>query len=145
MSAAVVEPVFDHGAAERARLVNAVRANLLRSGGAVTVDMLAEATGRSPEAARQWLRRHRLAGRIVTVTHDGNVLVPTFQLDDAFMLDEPAADIVARLVGHDMSPWAVWDWFATPNTWLDNITPTAALAVGQITAVRRAAAGLFQE
>jgi hypothetical protein len=142
---AIVEPVLNHAAAERARLVNEARAARLRSGAAVTVELLAESTGRSVEATRQWLRRQRLAQRIVTVTHDGSVLVPTFQLDDAFGLDDEAADIVGRLVDHGMSAWAVWDWFATPNTWLGNGTPEATLASGRSAALHSAVAGLFQE
>lgn len=142
--AAVVQPVFDHAAAERARLVNVARAELLRSGRVVTVDMLAAATGRTIGTTRQWVRRYRKAGRLVAVTHDGNVLVPTFQLDESFTLDETVAAIVGRLVAGQMSDWAVWDWFATPNTWLDNATPADALDAGDVVGVRRAVAGLFQ-
>jgi hypothetical protein len=142
---AIVEPVLNHAAAERARLVNEARAALLGSGGAVTVELLAESTRRSVEATRQWLRRQRLAQRIVTVTHDGNVLIPTFQLDEAFGLDDESAGIVRRLVDHGMSAWAVWDWFATPNPWLGNITPEATLASGRAEALGSAVDGLFQE
>jgi hypothetical protein len=144
VTAQVVEPVLDYAAAERARLVNAARAALLSCGGAVTIEMLAEAARRSPEATRQWLRRHRRAGRLVTVTHDGTVLVPTFQLTEAFELDETVVEVVSRLVAHQMSPWAVWDWFATPNTWLDGRTPAEAVA-DDPARVSRAVAGLFQE
>lgn len=144
MSAIVVQPILDHAAAERARLVNAARAALLESAGAVTIEMLAGAARRSPEATRQWLRRQRRAGRLVTVTHDGTVLVPTFQLTDAFELDEVVADVISRLVGQQMSGWAVWDWFATPNTWLDGRTPSDVIA-DDAEAVRGAVAGLFQE
>ncbi|CAN5587816.1 MAG: hypothetical protein ACR2JF_09045 [Iamia sp.] len=141
----VVEAVLDHAAAERARLVTAARATLLRSAGAVTIEVLAEATDRKVGTARQWVRRQREAGRLVTVTHDGVVLVPTFQLDDGFDLDAEAADVVAGLVAHQMSGWAVWDWFTTPNTWLDDATPMTVFAAGDLAAVRRAATGLFQE
>lgn len=144
-SAPVVEPVLDHAAAERARLVNAARAALLGSGRSVTIEMIADATGRSTDAVRQWLRRQRQAGRLVTVTHDGIVLVPTFQLTDAFDVDDTVATVVAELVSHGMSAWAVWDWFQTPNTWLDGATPAAVMDAGDVTAVRRAVAGLFQE
>ena len=142
---AVVGPVLDHAAAERARLVTAARARLLRSGGAITVEVLAEATDRKVGTARQWVRRQRKTGRLVTVTHNGTLLVPTFQLDDGFALDTGAAQVVAGLVAHDMSGWAVWDWFSTPNTWLDDATPEAVLAAGDLPAVERAATNLFPE
>ncbi len=144
-AAQVVEPVLDHAAAERARLVNEARAGLLKSGGAVTIEMIAEATGRSQPAVRQWVTRQRNAGALATVTHDGVVLVPTFQLDDAFALNPDAAAVVARLVRYGMSGWAIWDWFATPNTWLDGATPEAAIADGRSDAVHAAVSGLFQE
>jgi biotin operon repressor len=143
--AQVVQPVLDHAAAERARLVNEVRAGLLESGGAVTIEMIAEATGRSRAAVRQWVTRQRNAGALVTVTHDGVVLVPTFQLDDAFGIDADAAAVVVRLADHGMSGWAIWDWFTTPNTWLDGAAPQRVLAAGDSDAVHAAVSGLFQE
>ncbi len=145
MTAPVVEPVLDHAAAERARLVNQARAVLLKSGGAVTIEMIAKATGRTQAAVRQWVTRQRNSGVLVTVTHEGTVLVPTFQLDDAFELDVDVSAVVARLVGHGMSGWAVWDWFGTPNTWLDGATPQDALASGDTDALHAAVSGLFQE
>jgi len=102
-SPSVVEPILDHTAAERARLVNEARARLLGSGKAVTVELTAKATGRSTGAVRQWATRQRAAGMLVTVVQDGVLLVPTFQLDDAFGLDHDAAEVVARLVTHGMS------------------------------------------
>ncbi|MGI8876363.1 MAG: hypothetical protein ACR2KP_18960 [Egibacteraceae bacterium] len=144
-AAPVVEPVLDHAATERARLVNDARAALLKSGGSVTIETTAKATGRTQAAVRQWITRQRNAGTLVTVTHEGTVLVPTFQLDDAFELDVDASAVVARLVRHGMSGWAVWDWFATPNTWLDGAKPQDALAAGDTDAVHAAVSGLFQE
>lgn len=141
----VMQPVLDHAAVERARLVNAARVELLGSGGAITVEMLADATGRTPGAARQWLHRHRSAGRLITVNHDGVALIPTFQLTEAFDLDLGVAELVARLTGHDMSGWAVWDWFQTPNTWLDGRNPSEVIAEGDNTSLHHAISGLFQE
>lgn len=141
----VVEPVLDHVGAERARLVNAERVRLVSSEPAVTIDVVATTTRRSRAAVRQWVRRHRKAGRMVAVTNQGAVLVPSFQLDDAFGVDEEVAGVVAYLVGHRMSDWAVWGWFVTANTWLDGRTPVDVLEAGDVTALRRAAAGMFQE
>ena len=145
LPAPVVEPVYDHAAVETARLVNQARAQLLRSGGAVTFEMIAEATGRNVGSVRQWVNRRVRASRLVTVTHDGSTLVPTFQLTDAFDLEEAVAEVVARLADADLSGWAVWDWFATPNTWLDGDTPEETLRTGDHAAVDRAVAGMLQE
>lgn len=145
LSAPVVEPVHDHAAVEKARLVNEARARLLRSGGAVTFGMIAEATSRNVGSVRQWVNRRARAGRLVTVTHEGSTLVPTFQLTDAFDLDDGVADVVARLVDTGLSGWAVWDWFTIPNTWLDGDTPEEALRADDRAAVDRAVAGMLQE
>jgi hypothetical protein len=145
LAAPVVEPLYDHAAVEKARLVNQARARLLRSGGSVTFDMIAEATDRRPDAVRQWVNRRVRAGRMVTVTHEGVTLVPSFQLTDAFDDDRAVGDLVKRLVAAGMSGWAVWDWFVTPNTWLDADTPIETLRTGERGAVERAVAGLLQE
>lgn len=144
-STPVVEPLYDHAAVEKARLVNEARARLLRSSGAITVEMIAQATGRRPDAVRQWISRRVRAGRMVTVTHAGATLVPSFQLTEAFEEDEAVSHVVRRLVDAGMSGWAVWDWFATPNTWLDGDTPTDRLRRGRREAVDRAVSGLLQE
>lgn len=141
----VVEPVLDHAAVENARLVNAARARLLTSATAVTVEQIAAATGRDPGTVRRWIARHRDAGRLVTVTHDGLLLVPAVQLDEVFGLDDQVAEIVDRLVAHGMDGWAVWHWLETPDTWLDGASPAQRLRAGDIDAVRRAVAGMFQE
>lgn len=115
-----VEVRLDHDRVEAARLVRAARDRLLADAGAVTVPMLAEGRRSTTNAARQWIHRHRRAGRLVTVEDDrGTVLVPTFQLDDAFDLDPVVADTVAVLTAAGMSPWAVWRWFDSVNPWLD--------------------------
>lgn len=138
-------PVLDYAAAERARLVTAAREALVESGTAVTTELFARSTGRTPEAARQWLLRRRRSGAMITVTYQDRVLIPTFQLTEAFEHDETAGEIVKFLGTRGMSEWAVWDWFATPNTWLDGTSPADALVAGRIDDVRRAARGLFQE
>jgi hypothetical protein len=141
----VVRPTLDSAAAEVARLINRARAELLSSGTAVTLEVLAESQGRTRGAARQWVTRHRAANALVTVTHDGNVLVPTFQLDAAFDLDPDCRDVISRLRDHGMDGWAIWDWAQTPNTWLDGDTPAERLDTGDLDAVHHAITGLFQQ
>lgn len=142
----VVEPVLDWAGLENARLVNQARATLLTSGTAVTVDTIADATGKQPNTVRRWVARQRADHRLVTVSHDGQVYVPTVQLTAAFDdVDAHAAEVVGRLVTCGMDGWAVWDWFQTANTWLGGDAPVDRLAAGDIDAVRRAVSGLLQE
>lgn len=141
----VVEPTSDPATTERARLVKRHRAALLGSGRSITIDALAQAQGKSRDAVRQWARRQRQAGRLVYVHEGGAVHVPAFQLDDSLELDVLAGDLVADLVGRGMSDWAVWTWFDSPSPWLEGRTPAEALRDDDVTGVRRAVAGLFQD
>jgi len=144
--APVVAPVLDLPAAARATLVNEARATLLRSGTAVTIAQLAEATGRSAEAARKWANRKSKEGRLVVVhLHDATMLIPTIQLDEAFALNEQVAERTRRLVAWGMGPWATWDWWETPNGWIhDGRSPADAVRAGDLDAVDRAIDGLTQ-
>lgn len=146
IAGAVVAPVLDHAAAARAMVVNEARAALLRSGTAVTIAQLAEATGRSAEATRKWVNRKAKEGRLAVVhLHDGTLLVPTFQLDEAFALDERVAERTSRLIAWGMGPWAIWDWWQTPNGWLDDgRSPADEARTGDLDAVDRAIDGLTQ-
>jgi len=143
--APVVAPVLDAAAAAHATLVNRARSALLESGTATTVSQLAAATGRSVPTARRWVARKRDAARLVAVTlHDGTLLVPTVQLDEAFDLDELIADRTQRLIEYGMGPWAIWDWWQVPNGWLDGRTPTEAAEAGDYDDIDRAIDGLTQ-
>lgn len=143
--APVVAPVLDTAAAAHATLVNRARSALLESGTAITVSQLADATGRSDDTARRWVARKRDANRLVTVTlHDGTLLIPTVQLDEAFDLHEQLADRTQRLVEYGMGSWAIWDWWQVPNGWLDGKAPVDAAAAGDYDGLDRAIDGLTQ-
>lgn len=146
VGAAVVMPVLDEAGAARATLVNEARAALLTSGTAVTIGQLARATKRSDDTARKWATRKRDSGRLVVVQlHDGTLLVPTIQLDEAFDLNEDVGDRTQQLTGWGMGPWAIWDWWHTPNGWLlDGRTPADVIRAGDFDALDRAIGGLLQ-
>ncbi|MBA2317307.1 MAG: hypothetical protein H0V93_05945 [Euzebyales bacterium] len=135
-------PRLDRAAVEAARLVRAAREQLLADAGAVTVAMLAEGRGSNVNAARQWLHRKRKAGRLLTVDHDGEILIPTFQLDDAFDLHALASETVAELVAAGLSAWAVWRWFYAHNGWVD-ARPADLVAAGDRERLERAVGGLL--
>ena len=86
------------------------------------------------------LARRRNQARAVA----GQVLVPTFQLDEGFGLDLVAASVVARLTAAGMGAWEIWDWVTHPNGWLHGRRPQDLLHE-QSDAVARAIDGLLQE
>lgn len=144
--APVLEPVLDVVGAAHATLVNEARAALLRSGTAVTTAQLAEATGRTVEAARKWAGRKAEDGVLAVVQlHDGSLLIPTVQLDEAFALDREVSKRTRRLIEWGLGPWAIWDWWETPNGWLhEGRSPADAVRAGDLDAVDRAIDGLVQ-
>jgi len=46
-------------------------------------------------------------------------LIPTFQLDEVFDVNEQVAAVVARLSGAGLSGWAQWQWFTALNPWIE--------------------------
>ena len=76
-----VEPSQGQGqaAVEVARQQAVHRDRLFASNPSITVTMLAQAREVEPDHVRSWLRRESSDGRVVTVEHHGEVLVPTFQ------------------------------------------------------------------
>jgi hypothetical protein len=146
VGAPVLAPVLDTAGAARATLVNEARAALLRSGTAVTPAELASATGRTVEAARKWVGRKAEDGLLAVVQlHDGTLLIPTVQLDEAFGLDREVSQRTRRLSEWGLGPWAIWDWWETPNAWLTGgRSPADAVRAGDLDAVDRALEGLIQ-
>lgn len=144
--APVLAPVLDVVGAAHATLVNEARAALLLSGTAVTTAQLAEVTGRTVEAARKWVGRKAADGVLAVVQlHDGTLLIPTVQLDEAFALDGEVSKRTRRLIEWGLGPWAIWDWWETPNGWLhEGWSPADAVRAGDLDAVDRAIDGLIQ-
>jgi hypothetical protein len=142
MAATALPPLRTaEAAAEQAALANRAYAVLLQSGTSVTtaqyVAALAE-RGISETAARQRIKRDRNRGRLVTVSHEGEAVIPLFQLAEDFEHVEVAGDVVERLTEAGYSPWEVWDWAETPNGWIGRRTPAQVLGARDAEAIDRA-------
>ena len=112
-------PLLDRAAVEQARLVRLARDHLASTEASVDYDGLATGRASSVLAARQWVKRQRGAGRLFVVDHGGGTLIPSFQLDEVFDLDERVAAAVEQLSEFGMSGWAMWQWFCAHNPWID--------------------------
>jgi hypothetical protein len=133
----------DTAAAAQATLANRAYARLLTSGTAVTTSQYVEALaarGVGTEGARARIKRDRDKGRLVTVTFEGEAVIPTFQLRDDFDHRPEAGDAVAALLAAGYGPWDIWDWAQTPNAWIGKRTPAAAIRAGDAAALARALA-----
>jgi hypothetical protein len=138
----------DTAAAAQAALANRAYARLLTSGTAVTtgqyVAALAE-RGVGAEGARARIKRDRNKQRLMTVTHDGESIIPTFQLEEDFDHSRLAGDAVQALLAAGYGPWDIWDWAENPNPWIGRRTPSAAIRAGDVEAVARAVAAATGE
>lgn len=112
-------PMLDHAAIEQARLVRLARDHLAANEGSVDYDGLARGRDSTVLAARQWVKRQRVKGQLFTVEHGGGTLIPSFQLDEVFDVDDRVGRVVAELTAAGMSGWAVWQWFTAINPWIE--------------------------
>jgi hypothetical protein len=112
-------PLMDRAAVEQARLNRLARDHLASTELSVDYDGLAEGRASTVLAARQWVKRHRSAGRMFAVDYGGGTLIPSFQLDEVFDLAPQVVAAVERLSEYGMSGWATWQWFCAHNPWID--------------------------
>jgi hypothetical protein len=138
----------DTAAAAQAAVANRAYAQLLTSGTGVTTSQYVAALaerGIRPEGARARIKRDRGRSRLITLTHEGESIIPTFQLRADFDHDPAAGDVVAALLAAGYGPWDIWDWAETPNPWIGRRTPADAIRAGDVDAVRRAVAAAIGE
>jgi len=133
----------DTAAAAQTVLANRIYARLLASGSAVPasqyVAVLAEC-GVGEQAARTRVNRDRTAGRLITLTYDGEAIIPTFQLGCDAEHRRLAGDAVHALLAAGYGPWDIWYWAESRNPWLGRRTPADALRAGDTAAAARAVA-----
>ena len=103
-----------------------VRAALLASP-AHTYASLATVRGASENATRFAVHKAAERGALLVVPHEGGVLVPAFQLDDAGELRAELAPVLAPLLAARMDPWQVWSWLTQPAGLLGGAVPHEAV------------------
>jgi len=139
----------DTAAAGQAVLANRAYARLLTSGTAVTTAQYVAALrerGVGEEGARARVKRDRdKKRRLITVTYEGEAVLPSFQLEADFEHRELAGDVVHALREAGWGPWEIWDWAETPNPWIGRRTPAEAIRAADIDAVERALAAATGE
>ncbi len=138
----------DATAATAAVLANRAYARLLTSGTAITISQYVAALkerGISEEGARAEIERVRNRERLITVTQEGEAVIPVFQFESDFEHRELAGDVVAALREAGWGPWEIWDWAETPNGWIGQRTPANVIHTGDTDAVERALAAATGE
>jgi hypothetical protein len=132
-------PMLDHVAIEQARLVRLARDHLAANEASVDYDGLARGRNSTVLAARQWVKRQRSKGQLFVVEYGGRTLIPSFQLDVVFDVDDRVGPVVAELSAAGMSGWAMWQWFTAVNPWIQ-ARPIERIGTPEI---ERAVAGLL--
>ena len=139
----------DAAAAAQALLANRAYARLLTSGTAVTTAQCVaslQERGVGAEGARARIKRDRDGKRrLITVTHEGQAIVPTFQLQPDFEHHPLAGDVVHALREAGWGPWEIWDWAETPNVWIGRRTPAEAIRAAEVDSVQRALKAVLGE
>jgi hypothetical protein len=123
--------------AKQARRLAAHRTTLLQTG-AFTVAELAAVRGQDEARTRMWLARQIGDRALITVTHDGERLVPAFQLTAAGDPRPELQPLLEVLVGADLGDWATWTWLTTPSAFLSGERPVD-VAVSNPPRARRSA------
>ncbi len=111
--------MLDHVAIEQARLTRLARDHLAANEASVDYDGLARGRDSTVLAARQWVKRQRAKGELFVVEYGGRTLIPSFQLDEVFDIDDRVGRVVAELTAADMTGWAMWQWFTAVNPWIE--------------------------
>ncbi len=126
MMIAEIDPVSEETRAQIRRLTRQ-RERLLATG-AYTTDALGELRGDAKSTATHtWLSRRRKANALFTVTHDGNTLVPAFQLDGDGRPRKEIGEVLKALAPAQLGEWATWTWFTSASPWLGGAVPTDLL------------------
>jgi len=111
---------------DQARRQAAVRITLLQTP-VYTYETLREVRGDSnASATRTAMSRARAAGKVFTVTHDANTLLPAFQFDDTGHPRPELADLIRPLTEAGMGPWQLWAWLTQRAALLSGLVPEQA-------------------
>ncbi|WP_322920223.1 hypothetical protein [Nocardioides renjunii] len=128
----------------RLRREGRVRAALL-DGGWSSYAEVGRMRGVSENAARFAL--HKAAGRrtVLLVQHQGETLVPRFQLDDTGEVRSELLPVLEPLLAAGIDPWRVWAWLTTPAALLGGDVPhEVARDPEELSVVQRAAVALAE-
>jgi len=109
----------------RLRRESRVRAALL-DGGWLDYAGVAGLRGVSVNAARFALHKAAERRTVLLVPHEGAVLVPAFQLDDAGEVRGELLPVIEPLLAAGIDPWRAWVWLTTPAGLLGGAVPHEA-------------------
>jgi hypothetical protein len=127
----------------RLRRESRVREELL-DGGWLDYAGVAQLRGVSTNAARFAVHKAAERRTLLVVGHEGAVLVPSFQLDEAGEVRTELLTVLEPLLA-SVDPWRAWIWLTTPAALLGGAVPhEAARDPEELPVVQRAAVALAE-
>lgn len=127
----------------RLRRESRVRQELL-DGGWLDYAGVAQLRGVSTNAARFAVHKAAERRTLLVVGHEGAVLVPSFQLDEAGEVRTELLTVLEPLLV-SVDPWRAWIWLTTPAALLGGAVPhEAARDPEELPVVQRAAVALAE-
>lgn len=127
----------------RLRRETRVRQELL-DGGWLDYEGVARLRGVSTNAARFAVHKAAERRTLLVVGHEGAVLVPSFQLDEAGEVRTELLTVLEPLLV-SVDPWRAWIWLTTPAALLGGAVPhEAARDPEELPLVQRAAVALAE-
>ncbi|MGF9759670.1 hypothetical protein AAII07_31190 [Microvirga sp. 0TCS3.31] len=116
----------------------------LLDGGWLDYAGVAQLRGVSTNAARFAVHKAAERRTLLVVGHEGAVLVPSFQLDDAGEVRTELLTVIEPLLV-SVDPWRAWIWLTTPAALLGGAVPhEAARDPEELPVVQRAAVALAE-
>ena len=109
-----------------------------RASGLVHGDEMARLLRRRHSQPLSLLARWIVSREIVTVPVQGQTLIPLFQFDMPSATPHASLRPVLQELCPVFTDWELAMWFASPNTWLANQAPVAALLTDACSVVRAA-------
>lgn len=94
---------------------------------------------KSASATRTWVSRKRDNRQLFTVTVDGHVLIPAFQLNDDGSPRRELAPIMKTLVDAGVDGWSLWTWLTEGTPLLSGGVPEQLAATDPERVMRAAA------
>lgn len=141
--AAGLAPLFPNTRADASGRLFEMQHAFRSTGGVITGDALTGVLRRRSDQPLSLLARWIVNRDVVSFEAHGQTWLPMFQFDPATLSVVRSVKQVIGELRDVFDDWELTEWFASPNSWLDGVTPANALASDADAVVQAARADRF--